>query len=155
MGFDDGIGHRMALLAMDQYGLMLSGLAPGLVPAASKRAIDGAHRRGGVPVWLPARMVASRQDIPAIWDVTSDSLAAWLAGALGAHRLVLVKSTDPPPGRISAAELSALGLTDGAFPSFIDGGGFDSWCIGPGAPGKMARALDFGAGPGTRITGRV
>ena len=29
--------------------------------------------------------------LPETWELTSDSLAAWLAGALGAGRLVLVK----------------------------------------------------------------
>ena len=34
---------------------------------------------------------ARRPDIPWSWNVTSDSLAAWLAGELPASRLVLVK----------------------------------------------------------------
>jgi 5-(aminomethyl)-3-furanmethanol phosphate kinase len=32
--------------------------------------------------------------LPHSWDVTSDSIAAWVAGSLGARQLVLVK----PPG---------------------------------------------------------
>ena len=38
---------------------------------------------GKVPVWLPSAMAIAAPDIPACWDVTSDSLAAWLAGKLG------------------------------------------------------------------------
>ncbi len=150
-GFDDGLAHRMALLAMEQYGLMLSGLSPGLHPASSKTAIRTIHRLGGVPVWLPARMAAAGKDIRASWEVTSDSLAAWLAGALGAHRLVLVKSAEPPPGQATAAALSDLGLIDKAFPSFIDGRGFETWCVSSAHHRDMARALESGTGPGTRI----
>ena len=40
--------------------------------------------------------------LPETWELTSDSLAAWLAGALGADRLVLVKH-----GRFDAAAISA------------------------------------------------
>ena len=43
-GFDDGLAHRMALLAMEQYGLMLSGLSQDLHPASSKTAIRTIHR---------------------------------------------------------------------------------------------------------------
>ncbi len=150
-GFDDGPAHRMAMLAMEQFGLMLSGLSPDLHPADSKTAIRTIHRRGGVPVWLPTRMAAASKDIRASWEVTSDSLAAWLAGALDADRLVLVKSAEPPPHPVSAAALSDLGLIDKAFPSFIDGGGFETWCISSARHRDMARALKSGTGPGTRI----
>lgn len=152
--FDDGVAHRMALLAMDQMGLMLSGLTPWLHPATSRRTIAAIHRRGGVPVWLPTRMVAGRKDIPESWDVTSDSLAAWLATAIAANRLVLVKAVEPPPGRASVAELRRLGLLDEAFARFIAGRSFDSWCIGATKHQEMARALQSGNGPGTRIVTR-
>ena len=154
-GFGDGPAHRMAMLAMEQYGLMLSGLAPGLHPASSKTAIRAIHRQGGVPVWLPTRMAAASKDIRASWEVTSDSLAAWLAGALDADRLVLVKSADPPPGQATAAALSGLGLIDKAFPSFIEGRGFETWCVSSARHRDMARALKSGTGPGTRIVARA
>ncbi len=150
-GFDDGPAHRMAMLAMEQFGLMLSGLSPDLHPADSKTAIRTIHRRGGVPVWLPTRMAAASRDIRASWEVTSDSLAAWLAGVLGANRLVLVKAAEPPPHRGSAAELRDLGLIAKAFPSFIDGRGFETWCVSSAHHRDMARALESGTGPGTRI----
>jgi dihydroneopterin aldolase len=40
--------------------------------------------------------------------VTSDSIAAWVAGELGAHRLVLIK----PPGALRGGS----GLVDAHFP---------------------------------------
>ena len=33
-------------------------------------------------------------ELPASWAVTSDSIAAWVAGKVGAGRLVLVKQVD-------------------------------------------------------------
>jgi aspartokinase-like uncharacterized kinase len=41
----------------------------------------------------------SADPLPHSWEVTSDSIAAWLAGALGAHRVVLVK---PVAGEVDA-----------------------------------------------------
>jgi hypothetical protein len=34
--------------------------------------------------------------LPHTWDVTSDSIAAWVAGTIGADRLVVVKSPGAP-----------------------------------------------------------
>src|SRR5215467_4429680 len=45
--FDDRAAHRMAILAMEQYALMLAALEPGLRPAASATAIRAAAQAGG------------------------------------------------------------------------------------------------------------
>ena len=52
--------------------------------------------------------------MPRNWDVTSDSLAAWLAARLGA-RLLLVKRMRPAPGA-TLHGLALAGLVDRAFP---------------------------------------
>ncbi|MGH7649286.1 MAG: hypothetical protein ACREND_14305, partial [Gemmatimonadaceae bacterium] len=39
----------------------------------------------------PYRWLRARDPLPHSWDVTSDSIAAWVAGELHARRLVLVK----------------------------------------------------------------
>lgn len=129
LGFSDAVAHRMAILAMEQFGLMLAGLAPGLTPAATEDAIREVLRRGGVPVWLPAAMTVGRTDIPESWDVTSDSLAAWLARRLDAERLVLVKSCAVPQGEASPEELRRLGVVDAAFPDFMRGAGFSALAL--------------------------
>ena len=56
--------------------------------------------------------------LPASWEVTSDSIAAWVAAQIGAERLVLVKGVDglyaqwpargEPLAHLSVAELAAL-----------------------------------------------
>jgi 5-(aminomethyl)-3-furanmethanol phosphate kinase len=149
--FDDSVAHRMALMAMDQMGLMFTALSPALRTATTRMAIAEAHRRGYVPVWLPTRMATGRKDIPETWEVTSDSLAAWLAGALTADRLVLVKSADPPDGPVTAAALCRYGLVDKAFSRFISGRSFECWCVGSSRYYDMTRALKTGSGPGSRI----
>ena len=58
--FDDATAHRMALLAMEQYGLMLCGLHPALHPAKSRAEIRRLRREGLVPVWLPSAMALRR-----------------------------------------------------------------------------------------------
>lgn len=116
--FDDPVAHHMALLAMEQFALMLTGLRPDLVPVRSARAIQVALRGAGIPVWLPAAMLEHHPDVAQSWDVTSDSLAAWLAAQMGAQRLILVKSCARPMLEASVNELSRQGILDAAFPAF-------------------------------------
>ena len=118
MGFDDGAAHRMALLAMEQYGCALASGRREFSPADSYAAIGRALEVKQVPVWLPTRMVLAA-DIPASWEVTSDSLAAWLAAKLGARRLLLVKHVDAGATAVRVRELVARGIVDPAFPRFL------------------------------------
>ena len=90
MGYDDRAAHAMALMAMAQFGRALQSLNPALTLAASRSAILRALKERKVPVWSPEPM-ARAAGLPETWELTSDSLSAWLAGALGASRLVLVK----------------------------------------------------------------
>ena len=71
-------------------------------------------------------------DIRASWEATSDSLAAWLAGQIGAERLVLAKSCAVPVAISSSAQaLSAAGIVDAGFPEFVEGCAF-GWRVASG-----------------------
>ena len=137
--FSDGAAHRMALLAMEACAIMLADLAPVLVPCAEAAEMRAALAAGGVPVWLPSRMALADPGIAESWEVTSDSLAAWLAGRLDAHRLVLVKSAPPPSG--GPADWAAEGYVDQAFPGFTRGASFATLCLGPGDEATLADML--------------
>src|SRR5579871_3085941 len=78
MGFDDRAAHRMGLLAMEQYGCAIASFDERLLLADSLEAIRQGLAEGKVPVWLPTPTVLTDTAIPQSWDVTSDSLAAWL-----------------------------------------------------------------------------
>jgi aspartokinase-like uncharacterized kinase len=117
LGFGDLAAHRMAILAMQQYGLLLQALEPRLrlVERDAEIAALGDARTAGV--WLPWAMIGRDTAIPASWDVTSDSLALLLATRLGAARLLLVKAAALPGEAAGLAELARAGLVDPAFPS--------------------------------------
>jgi aspartokinase-like uncharacterized kinase len=48
-------------------------------------------RPGRPGVLAPSRWMRSADVLPHSWDVTSDSIAAFIAGALDAERLILIK----------------------------------------------------------------
>jgi 5-(aminomethyl)-3-furanmethanol phosphate kinase len=121
MRFDDDAAHDMALMAMAQYGRALTALADGFVYADTLDAVRGVVARGDIPVWSPWPMLRAHPDIPRSWDVTSDSLAVWLAGVLDARRVVLIKHRTTPGD----------GLVDAAFPHFTVRFGGDLRIAGP------------------------
>ena len=151
MGFDDRAAHEMALLAMEQYGCALASLAAGWRLAASEAAIRDVLREGGVPVWSPTPMLRDADDVPWSWDVTSDSLAAWLAGRIGAKRVLLIKQLEPPPGHLRAADLVADGIIDPAFPRFLRASGAQAFIAGPAGHAAAATAMRNGAAVGAAI----
>jgi hypothetical protein len=48
---------------------------------------------GRIAVLAPARWMRAADVLPHSWEVTSDSIAAFIAGALGAEQLILIKPT--------------------------------------------------------------
>jgi aspartokinase-like uncharacterized kinase len=156
-GLSATAAHRMAILGMEQFGWLLSELIPGAV-----RSADLAPPAGGrTTVLLPAAL--DLDALPESWDVTSDSIAAWVADRAGAGRLVLVKDADglyadwPPRGaplaRLTVAELAALrpGGVDAYLPTALAGARFETWVIGGREPRRLDELFDRGRTVGTRI----
>ncbi len=150
--FDDATAHRMAVLAMDQYGLLMTGLRPDLVPVFTEAEIRRALGEARVPVWMPSVMLRDGFELPRCWEVTSDSLAAWFATRLGASRLLLVKSVDVDASEISAAHLAKRDVVDATLPSLVARSGFSTWVIGREHYPRIKHALtDRNAAAGTRV----
>lgn len=137
LGFTDATAHHLALLAMEMSARVLVESAPGLVGAGTPAAFDRAWQEGLTPVWLPVELTARAPDIPQTWDVTSDSLAAWLAARLQATHLVVVKSCSVPESmRQDAAALAAAGIVDPCFPRYVEAQAF-RWSIVTGVDGAL------------------
>lgn len=114
LAFPDPLAHRLALGAMAGMARIFAALEPRLHVTQDPAATLAAGRAA---VWDPSALEAGHPDIPESWDVTSDSLALWLATRLGADTCLLVKSADPAPGA-GPGELARVGLVDAAFPGF-------------------------------------
>ena len=150
IGFDDAAAHHMAMLGMEQFGHALASFDRRLAVAASMAALRRALAADKVAVWLPARMAMTAADIPASWQVTSDSLAAWLAGRLGASRLLLLKQVELPRQPVAAGALAEQGVVDPAFPKFLKASGAAAFVLGPADHMAVPAALCHDL-PGTPI----
>jgi aspartokinase-like uncharacterized kinase len=150
MGFSDRAAHAMAILAMDQFGHVILDRDDRLMPARSLQDMDRALRDGKTPVWLPSSLAIPASDIRTSWDITSDSLAAWLAGKLRADALLLVKQTGAFSSADDVASLSARGIVDAGFDAMLPPE-VDLYLAGPEDAATVRAALSSGKLPGTRI----
>jgi aspartokinase-like uncharacterized kinase len=132
----------MALQAMEQFGRLLLAIEPRLVSAMIEPEITGMLARRQAVVWFPSAMVAADAVIEPSWEVTSDSLSAWLAGRLGAAHLALVKSTAPEPGRYEAEALAEQDIVDKQFPRYLNNARFRTWWLGVEQTDLVAAMLD-------------
>jgi 5-(aminomethyl)-3-furanmethanol phosphate kinase len=84
-GANGTVAHWMAIAGMEQYGWYLSGFGVGTTrePKFSDKTC----------VMLPYHYLIEKDPLPHTWDITSDTISAWLANHLGADLLIL-KSID-------------------------------------------------------------
>jgi aspartokinase-like uncharacterized kinase len=151
MGFDDRAAHQMALLAMEQYGRALASFNSALSPAASVSAIRQHLDADRVPVWMPSPMVLGADDVAQSWDVTSDSLAAWLAARIGADRVFLVKHAKNTSARAALKDLIAAGIVDEAFALYLKESAAAAFILGPSDHEAAVSAIRSGATAGIPV----
>ena len=111
--FNDYCAHAMALLAMQQTAWLIKGLEPRFVLADSVDSIKQLAINHLV-LWLPDLNELDNAGIPASWDITSDSLAAWLANKLNADELIIIKSADIDE-KLNLTQLTECGIVDAGF----------------------------------------
>ncbi len=154
----------MAILAMDQFGHLISSLMPDseLVQGlADARKVLAAGR---VPVLLTYNLLFQTDELPRSWDVTADSIAVWVAGLSGAQQLVLLKSVDglssDDPGSHAGVELleksdpNQLILCKGVdryFASILKKHPLDVWIVNGKHPERLTQLLDTGITKGTYL----
>jgi aspartokinase-like uncharacterized kinase len=136
----DDAAHWMAVLGMDQYAHALAARLPGAVLVEQQVDIAAARQARRLPVLAPYRWLRAADPLPHSWDVTSDSIAAWFAGALDARRLVLIKpAAGDTPKLVDAFFLRTLPP------------GVEHLIVTPDDLGQLEVALDEG---GARRVGR-
>ena len=101
--------HRLAIHAMGLYARQLQALEPRLPLLTTRHGVAAAP---GSAIWLPHPDLLP--GLPEGWNVTSDSIALWLAQQWSAEGLVLLKSVPPPTG-FGIEALAAAGYLDAEF----------------------------------------
>jgi hypothetical protein len=137
----ENIAHQMAVLAMDQYGILIQSLAQGTSQIVeniedSKKCFEE-HK---IAVLQVSNIMKSESRLPKSWAVTSDSIAALMAQLIVAKRLLLVKSIDGLTKRESGKFLDRVsvnslnsdvraGSIDEYFPNILKSSSFQCFVV--------------------------
>lgn len=156
--------HAMALSAMDQYGWLLGDLIPNGDVVRDILSARKAAANGRVPILLPATLLIQADPLPHSWQVTSDSIAAWIAGLVCASRLILLKDVDGLLSDLSRRETAEVLLAMNVKELRNHRGGVDeylavllasldleTWVVNGQLTERVAELLDTGQTLGTRI----
>jgi 5-(aminomethyl)-3-furanmethanol phosphate kinase len=155
--------HRMALLAMDQYGYLLNQLIPG---SSLTGELDSAGRiteSRRVAILLSSALLIRADPLPHSWKVTSDSIAAWIARQAQCRRLVLIKDVDGLFGadrtldspeliaELAVNQLAGAGGVDDHLSKALEASNVETWLINGLKPERLSELLETSSTTGTRI----
>ncbi|MDR3543840.1 MAG: hypothetical protein P4L69_23230 [Desulfosporosinus sp.] len=139
--------HFMALLAMDQVAFLLKEFIPGsrLTDLSDPTSLFQIHSHPVPQILLCSRYISliPAEDLPRSWDVTSDSISAFLAKKLDAALLVLLKSTDIGP-EVKEPDV------DGYFCKILSPAQ-PVWFLNGLYPERLAELFEFGETYGLRL----
>lgn len=132
--------HWMAVLAMEQYGYYLG-------DGNEVKLIDDLNVEDRVSIFLPYDLVKKKDELPHTWDVTSDTIAAWVAHQLKA-RFIKVTDVDGVylngvlQKELHASELAGIETcVDKELPRFLMENSMDCEIINGNCPGRLINAL--------------
>ncbi len=155
-GLGADASHWMAVLGMEQYACCLLDNSRA-VPTYSIDQPDP-----GVSVLFPYGLLKAEDPLPHSWDVTSDTIAAWVAQQTGAR---FVKATDVDgvflKGKLveeiyaSDLETAETSCTDGALPEFLLKNGMDCMIVNGKYPERVLLAVYGRPVPGTAVKGNI
>ncbi|MGB7532292.1 MAG: amino acid kinase [Halobacteriota archaeon] len=97
MSIPNETAHWMAVLAMHQYGLFLAACSGGgetRIPLVESADVDEIDRAGPICILLPYKILKQDDCLPHTWDVTSDTIAAFVANRLGEKRFIKLTDVD-------------------------------------------------------------
>jgi 5-(aminomethyl)-3-furanmethanol phosphate kinase len=118
-GISDLQAHELALAAMSFNEQLLHSALPHSRLVRDLVELEQAWEHGRWPIlqvraFLHEMQALLVEPLPASWETTSDSIAAWCGELAGATELVLAKSTDLP-AHSTLDSARAAGLVDKAF----------------------------------------
>ena len=166
---DYDASHWMSIRAMDQFGSMISSMCPNNELVQGLAEARKVVTTGRVPVLLTYNLLYQADELPRSWDVTSDSIAVWVADLVKARQLILLKNVDglfthDPYADVKASQgmadllktinLDQLELSRGVdryFATILKKSRLNLWVVNGKHPERLAQLLNTGVTKGTHL----
>jgi len=122
----ENISHQMAVLAMDQYGLLIHSFFQDTSQLIeniedTKKCFEDRM----IAILQVSKIMKNDNYLPKLWSVTSDSITALIAQLIKAERLILIKSIDGLKERESGRFLNKVSIN--SFDSKVSEGSVDEY----------------------------
>jgi aspartokinase-like uncharacterized kinase len=157
-GVSDEAAHWMAVLAMHQYGLFLADGDPAVPTIEHLEEVPAA---GPLCIILPLNILKADDTLPHSWDVTADTIAAFIAAKLGERSFIKVTDVDGMLDengvvieRIRPRELieqGHRGCIDAALPRFLSQHHMSCVIVNGAVPERIIYVIEGRATISTRI----
>jgi aspartokinase-like uncharacterized kinase len=151
----DDAAHWMAVLSMEQYAYYL-------IDKTGVNSVESFVDAPGVSVLLPYRILRENDVLPHSWNVTSDTIAAWVARETGSRFIKVtdvdgVIADDIVQEWITAEELSKMEVTcvDSSLPGFLMENKMDCVVVNGMYPERVIDAVTGENVIGTHIKGNI
>lgn len=162
----EDVAHWSAIFAMDQMAFFFSDFHPNIQIVDD---IEEAKQtdKGVIPVLLPSKIMLDNDPLPHSWDITSDSIAAYIAHLTDTKKVFIltdvdgVFTADPKSRRkskliqkISAEALAEKDVTtsvDKTFPDLVCQYGLECLVLNGKYPERLSQALENKSVKGTSI----
>jgi aspartokinase-like uncharacterized kinase len=144
---DDETAHWEAIAAMEHYGKHVASFG---LSVTEQLVLP--HRTN---IFLPLRCLKERDPLPHSWNVTSDTIAAWVAAELRSD-LLLLKSVDGISAtgflKLHVSAPMETDVVDPLFIPFVLEKNVNTFILNGTYPQHLAQYLDGLSVPGTRIS---
>ncbi len=100
--FSDDVNHWNAIKCMDIIGNFIADKNDDIIPVTSFEEIEKVHENNKTPLLLCYELMRKEDPLKHSWDVTSDSIACWIASKLNAKLLILTNVDGIYRGNISS-----------------------------------------------------
>jgi aspartokinase-like uncharacterized kinase len=155
-GLGDAAAHWMAILGMEQYACYLQDKSNTIGTDSIKELLPG------VSILFPYRLLKAEDPLPHSWEVTSDTIAAWVAKQAGA---LFIKATDVDgifrEGKLIREILSSdfsedfESCIDPVLPGFLQKNKMECIIINGKFPERLIQALYGKPVPCTTVKGNI
>ncbi|MCW3128890.1 MAG: hypothetical protein N2V75_02130 [Methanophagales archaeon] len=141
--------HWMAVLAMHQYGLFLANGEIGIPLVESTNEIDEAEP---IRILLPYEIIKADDCLPHTWNVTSDTIAAFVANKIGEKTFIKITDVDgiiDEKGHLinkiyakELAELEEKGCVDAELPRYLMRNKMSCTIVNGNYPNRIIAAIE-------------